>query len=190
MAVDYTTGVAPLCLYRFPRVFSLLAIDSVVLCGGDLPLAVALQPGIGPDLAYLRLRMRFVFADGVLAAINDGHVFAEKMHPGIVDSAAARRVWTSLIAQFILFGVALAASAGALEVVGQQLRDNSIVSANAFGPLALHVDHELRGFVVGCGPAAGLGVGGGCKEYDAGYDAQGWKLVTHWAPPVFESLYK
>jgi hypothetical protein len=56
----------------------LLAIDLVVLRGSDLPLTVALQPGIGPDLALLRVWMRFVFADGVLAAVNDGHVVARR----------------------------------------------------------------------------------------------------------------
>src|SRR5260370_12027122 len=68
----------------------------------------------------------------------------------------------------------LAASAGALEIVGQQLSDNSIIGANAFGALALHVDHELRGLVVGCGPMALLGLlgmGGGHKDYDARYEA-------------------
>src|ERR1700691_2851742 len=78
-------------------IVQLLAIDLVVLRGSDLPLTVALQPGIGPDLALLRVGMHFVFADGVLAAVNDGHVFArrrrsEEAHPGIVDRAAARRV--------------------------------------------------------------------------------------------------
>src|SRR4029077_8362720 len=143
--------------------------------GGDLPLTIALQPGIGPDLALLRVWMRFVFADGVLAAVNDCYVFArrrrEEAHLGIVECAAVRRMWTFFIAQLIHLGVALAAGAGALEIVGQQLRDNSIIHANAFGPLALHVDHELRGFVVGCGPMALLRIGGGHKDYDASYEA-------------------
>ena len=56
--------------------------------GGDLPLSVALQPGIGPDLALLRVGMGSVFADGVLAAVNDGHVFAEEAHLRIVECAA------------------------------------------------------------------------------------------------------
>src|SRR5216683_1753624 len=151
-------------------ILQLLAIDLVVLRGSDLPLTIALQPGIGPDLALLRVGMPFVFADGVLAAVKDCHVFAEEAHPGIVECAAARRVWTFFIAKLILFVVALAASAGSLEIVGQQLRDNSIICANAFGPLALHVDHELRSFVVGCDPMALLrllGMGGGHKDYDA-----------------------
>jgi len=59
-------------------ILQLLAIDLVVLRGSDLPLTIALQPGIGPDLALLRVGMRFVFADGVLAAVNDGHVFARR----------------------------------------------------------------------------------------------------------------
>jgi hypothetical protein len=42
--------------------------------------------------------MRFVFADGVLAALNDCHVLAEKVHLGIVECAAARRVWAFFIA--------------------------------------------------------------------------------------------
>src|SRR5712691_8841237 len=132
--------------------------------------------------------MRFVFADGVLAAVNDCHVFAEEAYFGIVECAAVRRVWAFFIAQFILFVVALAASAGTLEIVGQQLGDNSIICANAFGPLALHVDHELRGFIVGCGPMALLGllgIGGGHKDYDARYYAyyeayQVQSSVTHW----------
>jgi len=44
------------------------------LCGCDLPLTVALQPCIGPDLALLLVWMCFVLADGVLAAVNDGLV--------------------------------------------------------------------------------------------------------------------
>ena len=81
----------------------LLAIDLVVLRGRDLPLPIALQPGISPDLAHLRVGMRFVFADGVLAAVNDGHIFArrgregEEAHPGIVEGAAVRRVWSFFI---------------------------------------------------------------------------------------------
>ena len=54
----------------------LFAIHFVVLRSHNLPPAAALQPRIGPHLAYLRLRMRFVFPDGVLAAINNGHVLA------------------------------------------------------------------------------------------------------------------
>ena len=80
----------------------LLAIDLVVLRGSDLPLAIALQPGIGPDLALFRVGMRFVFADGVLAAVNDGNVFArrrrEEVHLRIVEFAAVRRVWSLFIA--------------------------------------------------------------------------------------------
>jgi hypothetical protein len=111
--------------------------------------------------------MRFVFADGVLATVNDCNVFAEEVHLGIVERAAVRRAWAFFIAQLICLGVALAVSAGALEVVGQQFGDHSIIRANAFGPLALHVDHELGGFVVGCGPMALLRIGGGHKDYDA-----------------------
>ena len=68
------------------------------LRGSALPLTVALQPGIGPDLALLRVRLRLVFADGVFAAINDCHVFAEKSHPGIVDCTTMRRVRPFFIA--------------------------------------------------------------------------------------------
>jgi hypothetical protein len=85
-----------------------------------------------------------------------------------------RRVWALFIAQLIRLVVAIASSGGALEIVGQQLRDNSIICANAFGPLALHVDHELRRFVVRGGPMALLGllgIGGGHKDYDARYEA-------------------
>src|SRR5216683_5963850 len=75
-------------------ILQLLAIDLVVLRGSDLPLTIALQPGIGPDLALLRVGMPFVFADGVLASVNDGHVFArrrrEEAHLGIVECAAVR----------------------------------------------------------------------------------------------------
>ena len=56
----------------------LLAIDLVVLCGGDLPFTVALQPGIGPDLALFGVGMGFVFPDRVLTAVNDGHVLARR----------------------------------------------------------------------------------------------------------------
>src|SRR5437868_4951447 len=97
---------------------------------------------------------------------------------------AVRRVWAFFIAELIYLAVALAASAGALEIVGQQLGDNSIIRANAFGPLALHVDHELRGLVVGFGPIrspmALLRTGGGHKDYDARYEAhQVQNSVTH-----------
>src|SRR5258707_12159055 len=93
--------------------------------------------------------------------------------PGIVECAAVRRVWAFFIAQFILFVVGLAASAGALKIVGQQLRDNSIICANAFGPLAFHVDHEFRGLIVGVGLMALLGllvICGGHKDNDARYE--------------------
>src|SRR5580658_6565878 len=97
------------------------AIDLVVLRGSDLPLTIALQPGISPDLALLCVRMRFVFADGVLAAVNDCHIFAEKTDLGIVECATVRLVWALFIAELIRLVVALAASAGALEIVSQQL---------------------------------------------------------------------
>jgi hypothetical protein len=42
--------------------------------------------------------MHFIFADGVLAAVNDCHVFAEEAHLSIVECAAVRRVWTFFIA--------------------------------------------------------------------------------------------
>ena len=40
---------------------SLLAGDLVVLRGNHLPLAIALWPGVGPDLALLLVGMRLVF---------------------------------------------------------------------------------------------------------------------------------
>src|SRR5437868_5835906 len=53
--------------WRERKRVTLLAIDLVVLRGNDLPLTIAFQPRICPDLALLRVWMRFVFADGVLA---------------------------------------------------------------------------------------------------------------------------
>src|SRR6266481_1524410 len=98
-------------------------------------------------------------------------------------------MWAFFIAQLILFVVALPAGAGALEIVGQQLRDNSIIRANAFGPLALHVDHELRGFVVGCGPMAFLRIGGSHKDYDARCDThQVRNSVTHRPSSVYVTI--
>src|ERR1700722_2919000 len=82
---------------RSPR-FPLAAIDLVVLRGGDLPLPIALQPGISPDLALLRVGMRFVFANSVLAAVNDCHAFAERPHLGVVERASLCRVRTFFIA--------------------------------------------------------------------------------------------
>ena len=91
-----------------------------------------------------------------------------------------RPAWTFFIAQFIRLVESLPASARALKIGSQQLRDNSVVRANAFGPLAFHVDHELRGLVVRCGPMALLGTGGVHKDYDARYDAQqAQNWVTH-----------
>ena len=63
----------------------LLAVDLIVLGGDDLPLAVALQPGVGPDLALLQVGMGLVSADVVFAAVDDGQVFAEEAHLGIVE---------------------------------------------------------------------------------------------------------
>ena len=80
--------------WRERKRVTLLAIDLVVLRGNDLPLTIAFQPRICPDLALLRVWMRFVFADRVLAAVNDGHVFVpqrrrrrrrEEAHLGIVE---------------------------------------------------------------------------------------------------------
>ena len=95
-----------------------MAIDLVVLRGNDLPLAIALQPGIGPDLALLRLRMGFVFTEGVFAAVNDGHSFAEKAHLGTVEGAAVRPVWAFFIAQLVCLVIALAVSVRTLEIIG------------------------------------------------------------------------
>src|SRR5450755_2263893 len=92
----------------------LLALHLVVLRGSDLPFAIALQPGIGPHLALLGVRMHLVFADSVLAAVNDGYIFAEEAHLGIVDGAAARRVRALFIPKLISLVVALAISARAL----------------------------------------------------------------------------
>src|SRR5262245_57358084 len=97
----------------------LLALHAIVLRGHDLPLAPALEPGIGPDLAYLRFGMRFVFADCVLGAIDNGEVFTDEVHLGIVDSTIARPVRAFFVAQFVGLGVALTAGAGALEFIGQ-----------------------------------------------------------------------
>jgi hypothetical protein len=77
-----------------------------------------------------------------------------------------RRVRTFFIAELIRFVVVLAPGAGTLKIVGQQLGDNSIIRANALGPLTFHVDHKLCGFVVGCGPMALLCIDGGHKSYD------------------------
>jgi hypothetical protein len=96
---------------------ALLAIDLVVLRGNNLPFAHAFQPGIGPDLAHHRVGMHFVFADGMLAAVNDGDVLSrrrsrEEAHLGIVECAAVRRAWALFIAQLVRLVEALAASAG------------------------------------------------------------------------------
>src|ERR1700722_9339897 len=74
------------------------------------------------------------------------------------------------IAQLIRLVKALAASARALKIVGQQLSHNSIVRTNPLGPLALHVDHELRSLVVGRSPTALLRISAGHKNYDERYD--------------------
>lgn len=63
----------------------LLAIDLVVLRGNDPPLAIALQPGIGPDRELSHVGRCFVFTEGVLAAVNDCHSSAEEAHLGIVE---------------------------------------------------------------------------------------------------------
>ena len=78
-----------------------------------------------------------------------------------------RRAWSFFIAQLVGFGVALAASARTLEIVCQQLGDNSVVRTHALGPLLFHVDHVLRGLIVGCGPVALLRMGAGHKDNGA-----------------------
>src|SRR5689334_12294132 len=98
--------------------------------------------------------MCFIFSNSVLGAVNNNQVLADEVNLGVIDSTTMRGPWTFFITQFIGLGVTLAAGARALKIIGQQFSNHSIIHTHTFGPLAFHIDHELRGFVVGSSPMA------------------------------------
>ena len=55
--------------------------------GDDLPRTAALQPRIGPNLAHLCVRLGFVFADGMFAAIDNSNTVSEETHFSFIKTA-------------------------------------------------------------------------------------------------------
>src|SRR5579871_787502 len=130
-----------------------LAGHAVIVRGDNAPRPVALEPGIGPNLAHLGIGLSGVFADGMLAAIDHGEIVSEEVHLRFIDAAVARGTRGFFVLEFICLGEARAVDGCALEVVGEQIGDHAVIHANAFGPFALHVDHVLGGAFVGRCPA-------------------------------------
>src|SRR4051812_39780467 len=93
--------------------------------------------------------MLLVFADGVFAAIDDGHIVAEKMHVGLVKSAIMSAAHGLLVYELVDFGEMRALDAGPLKILSKQFGDDAIVGADALCPLAFHLDEVLRGLLVG-----------------------------------------
>jgi hypothetical protein len=55
-----------------------------------MPGTAVFQPRIGPNLAHLCARLGLVFAESILATIENGDTFSEKTHFGLIEPAIMR----------------------------------------------------------------------------------------------------
>src|SRR6185437_5872851 len=113
-----------------------------VLCTDDLPLPVALQPSVSPDLAPLGLSAIGSLADSTFRSVRNGHGTAKESHPYIAELAVAcRRFGVSSDSRCLC--IAVAVSRRALKVVRNHSIETELRAALGVGPLRLTRGDEL-----------------------------------------------
>src|SRR6185369_2418781 len=122
-----------------------------VLCGYDLPFAIALQPGVGPDKAAHVFLPIFCLPHGPFTAIDHCEVVAEVADLGIVKLTPMIQCCGVGCDGFSL-AETFAAGSGTLEVVGNNVLQIGLLGTVGLRPLTLAFDDVFYGRIGVGGP--------------------------------------